>query len=54
MLEVCRMALYLSMPVGMYYYANMPSVNERWRRNWRQEVYDTSGVSVVFTVFFGP
>lgn len=43
--EVFRMAIYLSVPVGMYLYANLSSVNERWRKNWRQTVYDSTGVS---------
>lgn len=34
-LEVFKMALYMSFPVGMFHYFNQPEYFEKWVRNWK-------------------
>ncbi|XP_067002781.1 protein PET100 homolog, mitochondrial [Anabrus simplex] len=44
-LEVAKMALYLSFPVGMFHYFNQPEYFENWVTKTRRELYPPENVS---------
>ncbi|XP_064606379.1 protein PET100 homolog, mitochondrial-like [Liolophura sinensis] len=38
-LEIFKMALYMSFPVGMFYYFNQPEFFENWMMSKRKELF---------------
>ncbi|XP_064626126.1 protein PET100 homolog, mitochondrial-like [Lineus longissimus] len=38
-LEVAKMAMYMSFPVGLFYYFNQPSFFEEWMMSRRHELF---------------
>lgn len=38
-LEIGKMAMYMSFPVGMFYYFNQPEYFEKWVTQTRRELY---------------
>lgn len=38
-LEICKMALYMSFPVGLFHYFNQPEYFEEWVKNTRRQLY---------------
>lgn len=38
-LEIAKMAMYMSFPVGLFHYFNQPEYFENWVKNTRRELY---------------